>query len=286
MTTGRRGRGRVVDRLRPMHRGSSTGGWARHRGRRDGRPRGGDSPCRGGRSHRVAASAPAAVRGAPSGRRKRSTASTRRCSLPVSGSPSLVKIVVTCFCTLRSGDVEAVGDRLVRAALGDQLEHLALARRERAERAVLACAVASRPRDDLRVERRAAVGHAPSASTKSAEVGHAVLEQVAEPLGASASSRVAMPTSTCCGEDHDRPRPGGARGSLRGLQPLVGVGRRHPDVDDRDVGRVLVDRREQLVGGRRLGDDLDPRVAAAARRCPRARSRLSSAITTRTAAPR
>ena len=38
-----------------------------------------------------------------------------------------------------------------------------------------------------------------------------------------------------------------ARISLGGDEALVGVGRRHADVDDRDVGLVLVDGAQQLV---------------------------------------
>ena len=43
--------------------------------------------------------------------------------------PSLAKTAVTCFCTPRCAELEPLADRLVRAALGEQLEHLALARR-------------------------------------------------------------------------------------------------------------------------------------------------------------
>src|SRR4051812_42225664 len=59
---------------------------------------------------------------------------------------------------------------------------------------------------------------------------------------------------------------------MRGLDALVGLGRRHADVHDRDVGLVLVDRLEQLVGARRLGDDVDP-LAAEERRDPLADQR-------------
>ena len=44
---------------------------------------------------------------------------------------------------------------------------------------------------------------------------------------------------------------------LGGAQTLVGVGRRHPDVDDRDVRLVLADGGEQLRGVAGLGDDLE-----------------------------
>ena len=48
---------------------------------------------------------------------------------------------------------------------------------------------------------------------------------------------------------------------VRGLDPLVGLRRRHADVHDRDVGLVLVDRGEQLLRVGRLGDDLDALAA-------------------------
>ena len=48
---------------------------------------------------------------------------------------------------------------------------------------------------------------------------------------------------------------------VRGLDPLLGLRRRHADVDDRHVGPVLVDRGEELLGRRRLSDDLDALVA-------------------------
>src|SRR5690348_4694785 len=44
---------------------------------------------------------------------------------------------------------------------------------------------------------------------------------------------------------------------LGGDEPLVAHRRRHPDVDDCDVGPVPPDLGEELVGGARLGGDLD-----------------------------
>ena len=57
-------------------------------------------------------------------------------------------------------DDQRLGDALVRAPLGHQLEHLALARRQLVER-IVAAAAAEHVRDDRRVERRAAGGDAP-----------------------------------------------------------------------------------------------------------------------------
>src|SRR3954454_22830900 len=52
-------------------------------------------------------------------------------------------------------ELELVADRLVGAARGDQCQHLALARAQRRQRSVFA-GVRQEPRDDLRVEGRAA----------------------------------------------------------------------------------------------------------------------------------
>ena len=46
----------------------------------------------------------------------------------------------------------------------------------------------------------------------------------------------------------------------RGAQALVGVRRRHADVDDRDVGLVGADLAQQVLGVAGLGDDLEARL--------------------------
>lgn len=48
-------------------------------------------------------------------------------------------------------------------------------------------------------------------------------------------------------------------------EPLVGVARRHPDVDDRSVGSVTGDDAQQVLGGAHLGDDVAPRRGEQAR---------------------
>src|SRR3954469_22291984 len=52
---------------------------------------------------------------------------------------------------------------------------------------------------------------------------------------------------------------------VRGLDALVGLRRRHADVHDGEIGLVLVNRLEQLVGARGLRDDFD--ALAAYERC-------------------
>jgi hypothetical protein len=78
-------------------------------------------------------------------------------------------------------DGEPLADRLVRAALGDQLEHGALTWRQRSEWRPL-LRIGQQPGDDLRIERGAAAGHAPQRGGELGGLGHAVLEQIAEVL--------------------------------------------------------------------------------------------------------
>jgi hypothetical protein len=47
---------------------------------------------------------------------------------------------------------------------------------------------------------------------------------------------------------------------LRCAQSLVGLRRRHPDIDDRDIGAVRADLQQQIFGGAALADDLESRV--------------------------
>jgi hypothetical protein len=62
------------------------------------------------------------------------------------------------------------------------------------------------------------------------------------------------------GEDHDAdPRPQLAERVGR-ADALLGERRRHPDLDDRDVGRALADRLEQIIHGGRLADDIESRA--------------------------
>ena len=47
---------------------------------------------------------------------------------------------------------------------------------------------------------------------------------------------------------------------VRGAQALVGVRRRHPHVDDGDVGLVGADLAQQVLGVARLAGDLEARL--------------------------
>ena len=102
---------------------------------------------------------------------------------------------VTCFRTARSLIASRSPIALVRAPLGDELEHLVLAFGQRA-RAVPrrgSRAAATRPR----VERRAAGGDVAQRAGELVDVGDAVLEQIAEPLRALGEHARRGADSTC-----------------------------------------------------------------------------------------
>ena len=124
-------------------------------------------------------------------RRKVSTASTRRWSSSAAARPSLPKMLETCFSTAPSVTTSARGDRRVGAALGHQLQHLALARGQRGQRRGRAPRARHELGDHLGVQRRAAGGHAPHGVHEVARVADALLEQVADPAPPSASSSAA-----------------------------------------------------------------------------------------------
>jgi hypothetical protein len=77
------------------------------------------------------------------------------------------------------GHSHLVRDGVVRATLRHELEHLTLARGQLLQR-VVAAGAAHELGNDLGIERRAAVGHAPHRLDEAVHVGHAVLQQVAD----------------------------------------------------------------------------------------------------------
>ena len=151
-------------------------------------------------------------------------------------------------------------------------EHLALARRQAAPAAPSARSRGEQPETTCGSSAVPPLDDAAQRRDEVLDVGHAVLEQVAEPLGMLGEHPRRDARLDVLGEDHDRDPRDGARGSRARREALVGVRRRHADVDDRDVGRVLVDGAQQLLGVVGLGGDLEPALAQQRRRSPRARA--------------
>jgi hypothetical protein len=144
-------------------------------------------------------------------------------------------------------DEEPLRDRLVRAALGHQLEHLSLARRQLVERVVSPLAA-----DELahhgRVERRAAVRNSTDGRAELLEIGDAILQEIPDPLGARLEQRHRIAGLDVLGEQEDPDAGVRLPDLLRRAEPFVRVRRRHPDVDDGDVGLVHRDVTEEVVG--------------------------------------
>ena len=249
---------------------------------------GGTSPSQRGRSARQGASRhPGVPEPAPRALAActySSTARMRRLSSSPAASPNLPKIAVTCFCTARSLTARRSPMPLFERPSATSCS-------TSCSRGVSACSgpasrlLCQQPRDDLGVEGRAAGDHAPQRADELRDVADAVLEQVAEALRALGEHARGGAQVDVLGEDHDR-RSGVARAQLlRGAHALVGEVGRHPDVDDRDVGAVLVDVAQQLLGAGACATTSIPAPRSSAT-MPARTSRLSSAITTRTAAPR
>ena len=96
------------------------------------------------------------------------------------------------------------------------------------------------------------------ASAKSSRSVDPVLEQVADAAGAVGDQPQRERRLDVLRQDEDADRRavlGADR--LRRPEAFVGVGRRHPDVDDRDVGTVLADGGQERLGIAGLGDDVE-----------------------------
>ena len=145
------------------------------------------------------------------------------------------------------GDDEPRGDRAVRAALGHQREHLTLARAEIVER-VAAAGAGEELADHLGVDRGAAGGDPVDGLEEVARLGHAVLEQVPDTARIASEQLARVALLDVLREDEHRERRVTIAQLECGAHPLVGEGRRHADVDDRDLGRLPRDGGEQLDG--------------------------------------
>src|SRR5581483_526007 len=98
-----------------------------------------------------------------------------------------------------------------------------------------------------------------------ADVADAVLQEVAHPLGA-VGEQVEGVLRLDVLREHEHGGAGMALADLAGrAQALVRVGGRHPDVHHRHVRAVRADLQEQLLGGARLPDHLEPGVREQAR---------------------
>ena len=182
------------------------------------------------------------------------------------------------------GDDERLGDQAVGAALGHQPEHLALARGERFERVL-------RPERTSSWVTTSGSSAAPPAATRrsasrnSRDVGDAVLEQVADAAAVAGQQVDGVALLDVLGEHQQRHVRPLLADHERGPHALVGERRRHPDVDDADVGLVRARRRAAAPRRRRRSRRPRSRPRSSSRARPSRSSTASSAITARMAAP-
>ena len=212
-----------------------------------------------------------------------STARTRRWVSADASRPSFWKIWWTWFSTVFGLMIEGAGDRLVGPPLGHLGQHLALAVGEHVEWAVLAAAL-HQPRHDRRVDHALALVDAPQRVGEHRHVRHPLLEQVADPVGDVLEHPDGVADVEVLGQHEHPDGRMVAADRLGGDDPLVGVRRRHLDVDDDHVGRVVGDAAEQLRRRWRPWSTTSNPDSVSRRASPSRSSIESSATATRTAA--
>ena len=122
-----------------------------------------------------------------------------------------------------------------------------LARGQLGQRRCLALP-AEHPPDHLRIEHGPPVRHAPDRARELLDVGDAVLEQVPDRARVLAD-QLERVVGLDVLRQHEHADVGMRLADLdRRAQSVVGVGRRHADVDDRDVRAMRADLAEELVG--------------------------------------
>ena len=183
----------------------------------------------------------------------------RRCASPLRSIPSVSKIEVTCFSTALSVITSFSAIPLLERpwAISSSTS------RSRGESSSSGSVRRRRPSicaDDLGVEHRAALADGADGVRERVEVADAVLEQVADALGAVADQVDRVALLDVLGE-HEHLRVRVLLADLhRRAQAVVGVGRRHLDVDDRDVGPVRPDLAAQVDRVAGLADHVEARL--------------------------
>jgi hypothetical protein len=105
-----------------------------------------------------------------------------------------------------------------------------------------------------------ALGHAAQGIDKNGDVGDPFLEQVAKPAGLVGKQPLGVARLEVLAEHDDCRRRVLLPDAASRDQALVGVGRRHPDVDDRDIRIFQGDQAQERIGVGRFPDHVDPGV--------------------------
>ena len=142
-------------------------------------------------------------------------------------------------------DKQSFGDGAVRSSFRHQTEHFALTLAELND-PVIPAAANENLLDDLRIEHRATRRDAFQVRDELADIGHAFLQQIADPAGAAGDEIARVPLFHILRKDqhgsigHPLPR------FDRGAQALVLEARGHTHVDDRHVGSLTFDRGDEI----------------------------------------
>src|SRR5882724_1120920 len=174
--------------------------------------------------------------------------------------PELGKDVVHVGFDRLGAEHELVADAPIRPPFSHQGQHLPFARRQLLQR-ILHAATAEELRDDLRVDRCPPATDTPDGLEEIVDLDHPVLQQVAKSFRALAEELHGVLRL-----DHLREnQQADLRVPLSDLpsrtRTFVGLCRRHPDVDDRDVWLGRDDGMVQSVRVAGLGDDVKPALA-------------------------
>jgi hypothetical protein len=169
--------------------------------------------------------------------------------------PQLAEDVADVLLDGAIGNHEPVGDGAIGAAFGHEGEHIAFSLGQCGQGTGVASGV-QHPADDLGVERGAAGRDAGDRVDELADVGHPVLEQVADSAGAHPQQVGGIAGLDVLGEYQDAQAGMGTADRDRGTQPFVGMVGRHPHIDNRDIRLMLGDRGFQGLGVADRGGDL------------------------------
>jgi hypothetical protein len=153
-------------------------------------------------------------------------------------------------------DQQRLSDATVGLPFRHRRQHIALPRAEPVKR-LIAFTPTEHPRDDLRVKRATAPGDPGDRVDEALDVPDALLEQVADSVGAVPDQIDRIPLLVVQ-RQHQHPGLRPLTPEFHGrLQAVITVARRHVDVDDHHRRTVREPLAQQILGVASLGDDLE-----------------------------
>lgn len=151
---------------------------------------------------------------------------------------------------------QRLADRLIGTSLGHQPEDISLPVGELAERR--RARAAHQPGDDRRVDDALAVGDPLQRFGEHSDIGNPLFEQVPDAFGDLGEQLHRVPRLEVVGEDEHTDLGVVAPNLLGGDDALIGVCRRHLDVDDDGIRSGRTNHAQQLSRILRRADNLEP----------------------------